>query len=141
MAVELQQATESASGPPKLNLGAYEINLLTLAGVANSHGFAMVFMTQQTTWNSPSDPSIGDWHWMLRVGNRKYSEASMDTAMQAMNDVMREVSAVQHLGLYDLAQSMPKTSQYFYDDVHFNTQGASIAAKGLARVISQALPR
>ena len=38
--------------------------------------------------------------------------------------------------LYDVAADIPKSSQYFYDDVHFNVEGARAAARGLARVVS-----
>ena len=131
-AVEAQRLAREASGAPSMNLRAYSNNLKTLAGIAQGHAIPMVFITQQTTWNSAVDPKAKDWHWMLRVGDVRYSEESMDAAVELMNDEMRQVADSNGLALYDLARTIPKSSEYFYDDVHFNTRGAALAGEGLA---------
>jgi hypothetical protein len=45
---------------------------------------------------------------------------------------MREVAQERHVPLYDLARTLAKSSEYFYDDLHFNVQGARVAGTGLA---------
>ena len=74
---------------------------------------------------------------MLRVGDVRYSESTMDEALEQLNDVMREVADSMNLALYDLARSMPKSLDYFYDDVHFNTNGAHVAGIELGELIAQ----
>jgi lysophospholipase L1-like esterase len=136
VAVEAQRLTPEATSRPEINIVAYSNNLKTLAGIADGHAIPMIFMTQQTTWNSSLDPGASEWHWLLRVGNLRYSEKSMDAAMRLMNGVMRQVAEANKIAIYDLAEDIPKSSEYFYDDVHFNTKGAAFAGQNLAAEIA-----
>lgn len=135
--VELQQSTELASTPPVPNVDAYANNLRSIAGIALGHDIPLILMTQQTTWNSPSDSDARDWHWLLRVGDVRYSEIDMDRALEAMNDAVRDVAETADISLYDLAMQMPKSADFFYDDVHFNTRGARVAGMELSELIIQ----
>ena len=135
--IEAQRLARESVDPPELDVRSYSNNLLSLAGIARGHALPMVYMTQQTTWNSTIDPDAKDWHWLLRVGDVRYSEASMDAALEQMNDVMRQVAKTNGIVLYDLAKTLPKASDYFYDDVHFNTEGAKFVGEELAAVIAE----
>ena len=134
--VEAQRLAPEATSPPPTDIGAYGNNLKTLAGIAHGHDIPMIFMTQQSTWNSIVDPGASDWHWLLRVGALRFSEESMNAALMLMNDVMRQVAGRNKIAVYDLAEDIPKSSEYFYDDVHFNTKGAAFAGKNLAAEIA-----
>lgn len=140
-AVLLQQAASATSATPDTNLDAYRVNLRTLAGLARGHNIETIFMTQQTTWDSSVDPTARDWHWMLRVGDVRYSESVMNETLEQLNEVMRDVANSMSVTLYDLAKSMPKSSDYFYDDVHFNTNGARVAGIELGDLIVQHIDR
>src|SRR5215471_5532284 len=130
--VERQRAAPAASAPPAFDTREYANNLRTLAGVAAGHGIALIFVTQQTTWASHVDPSAKDWHWMLRVDDVRYQEGDMHAALERVNDVMRDVAESKDVVLYDLARRMPKSTEYFYDDVHFNSNGARVAGTEIA---------
>jgi lysophospholipase L1-like esterase len=134
--VEAQRLAPEATSPPRTDIGAYRKNLNTLAGIAHGQAIPMILMTQQTTWDSTVDPSAKDWHWMLRVADLRYSEESMNDALMLLNDVMRQVGGKKKIDVYDLAEDIPKSSEYFYDDVHFNTKGAAFAGKQLAAKIA-----
>jgi hypothetical protein len=134
-AVEFANAAPETSTLPAVDTRAYANNLRTLAGVAHGHGIPIIFMTQQTTWASTLDPAARDWQWLLRVGEVRYPEQAMHEALEHMNDAMREIAVAMELPLYDLAKQMPKTTEYFYDDVHFNTNGARVAGIGIADVM------
>lgn len=56
---------------------------------------------------------------------------------------MRGLADEHGLALYDLARSMLKSLEFFYDDVHFNVEGARVAGLGLAQTILERdlLPR
>ena len=43
------------------------------------------------------------------------------------------VAAQEGAPVFDLAAALPKSADYFYDDVHFNVRGADTAAALLAR--------
>jgi lysophospholipase L1-like esterase len=72
-----------------------------------------------------------------------YREDFMDEALESYNDVMRAIAEEHSVPVYDLARSLPKSSDYFYDDVHFNVEGAATAGEGLASFIleKQLVPR
>ena len=133
--VALQKAASAADGPPVFDARPYANNLRTLAGVAYGQGAALIFITQQTTWASQVDPKARDWHWLLRVDDVRYSEDDMHAALERMNAVMREVADSMDVPLYDLARRMPKSTDFFYDDVHFNTNGARVAGADVAALI------
>lgn len=128
------RALPLADRPPREDVRPYEENLRTLAAVARAQGARMVFMTQATTWNA-RDPRPSEWHWM--VGTRvRYREADLDAAMERYNQAMRRAGAASGAPVFDLARSIPKSAEFFYDDVHFNVAGADTAAAMLARFIA-----
>jgi hypothetical protein len=132
--VQLRIATPVSDARPRADLGSYRSNLQTIVGVAKTHGVSLFLMTQQSTWTT-SDPTIKDWHWMLYRPGVTYRENLMHEALESMNDVMRQVAAAANVPVYDLARVMPKSSEFFYDDFHFNVRGAREAGTGLASFI------
>jgi lysophospholipase L1-like esterase len=95
----------------------------------------MILITQQTTWNSSIDPEAQNWHWQLFRDGVTYREDYMDEALESLNDAMRQIALEHAVPLYDLAKVMPKSLEYFYDDVHFNVKGARTAGTHLAAFI------
>jgi lysophospholipase L1-like esterase len=135
---------ESDFAPPVDTL-SYANNLRSIAGMARANRFALVFMTQQTTWNSAIDPKAKEFHWMRYRENAPgrapgapgvtFREDLMDAAMEQLNDTMRSVAAENSVPVYDLARVLPKSLQYIYDDCHFNVEGARTTGKGLAEFL------
>jgi lysophospholipase L1-like esterase len=134
---KVRAAAPVAEAEPRPRVAEYENNLRTLAGVARAHGVRLVLMTQQSTWNSQVDPKIQDWHWMLYRDREgvSYRQDVMDRALRRLNDGMRRVAREQGTGLFDVEQLIPKSSQFFYDDCHFNVAGARRCGEGLAEYI------
>ena len=58
------------------------------------------------------------------------------TAMDAFNATVRELAARSDTMLVDLEQSVPKSSEWMYDDVHYTVTGAA----GVARIFFDQLP-
>jgi lysophospholipase L1-like esterase len=120
---------------PRVDLTAYANNLRTIAGVAQAHQIKLVLMTQQSTWNGPDDANVKEWQWLLCRSGIRYREDYMNEALTALNDQTRQVAREFSVPVYDLALTMPKSRDFFYDDVHFNDRGAQEAAVGLAMLI------
>jgi lysophospholipase L1-like esterase len=122
---------------PVDNTAPYRDNLLTIAGVARAHRIRLVYMTQQETWNSKVDPQAEEWQWLLYVpeARRTHRADLMDTALESLNDVMRQVAVDRQIPLYDLRKILPQSTEFFYDDMHFNVKGAQAAGKGLAEFL------
>ncbi len=135
LAVEQQQSAPEVSDLPLFDFHPFDTNLRTIAGTAKAHGIVLVFMTQQSTWNSRSDANVADWQWMRHANQVTYGETAMDRALNATNEITRTVGRELSVPVYDLARIIPKSLDYFYDDVHFNEQGAAVAGRGLAQFI------
>lgn len=118
---------------PRVDSRSYANNLASIVGLAQGHGIKLVFMTQQTTWNSPIDTNTSNWHWMFRG----YREDFLDESLESLNDLMRQVSIERSIPMYDLAKSLPKSLEFFYDDVHFNVRGASVVGRDLGAYVLQ----
>jgi lysophospholipase L1-like esterase len=58
--------------------------------------------------------------------------ASMARALAAYNEVVRKVAAEEGTGLVDAAGLMPRTTEYFADDVHYTELGAAMLARAVA---------
>jgi lysophospholipase L1-like esterase len=134
-AVAERLATPVSDRPPRTDLGPYVRNLETIAGVAKVHGIQLVFVTQQTTWNSDVDSSAGKRQWMLYTKDVHYRADRMDAALREYNDAMKAVGARLSVPVYDLARLLPKSGEYIYDDVHLGVQGALTTGRGLAAFI------
>jgi lysophospholipase L1-like esterase len=130
-----RQAAPRSDRPPATNEPAFARNLRTIAGVARAHKIRLAFVTQPSTWNSTVDPAIGDWQWMLLRKGVAYRPDLMDQALERLNQVTRDVGAAEGVPVYDLAKAIPKSGQFFYDDVHLNVNGARAAADGVARFL------
>lgn len=142
--VGLERSAPETNATPRTDEQSYATNLRTLAGIAAGNRFKLVFMTQQTTWNSTVDPQAKSHHWMRYRANAPgggtpatgngftFKEDKMDAAMERLNDEMRQVGEAESVPVYDLARTLPKSLDFFYDDCHFNNAGASRTAKGLA---------
>ncbi len=120
---------------PRTDVIPYGRNLATLAGITKAQGAQMLFVTQASTWNSPIDPNTVRWHWMNYVDGTVYREDLMDSALESYNEEMRRVGAAQGVPVLDLARLIPKSLDYFFDDMHFNTKGAAMFASLIAQSV------
>jgi len=127
-----QSATDSR---PRIDIAPYRNNLTTIAGLARIHAISLVFMTQATTWNSAIDPDISDRHWATFRNGVTYREEAMDRAMSAYNDALRDVGQEHNIPVFETDFLLPKSREFFYDDCHFNIQGARKAADLLGRFL------
>lgn len=135
--IGLERTIPPTDSVPRTDVPSYATNLETLVGVSKAQRFRLVFMTQQTTWNSAVDPEAKRWHWLRLCEGVTYREDRMDTALESLNDAMRRVAGEHAVPLYDLARELPKSLEYFYDDCHFNDRGAANTAQALAEFLRE----
>jgi lysophospholipase L1-like esterase len=132
--VELRRSMPVSEAFPRVDTLSYRNNLQTMVGFCLTHQAQLVFMTQQSTWDSP-DPGVEEWHWLRYRNGVNYRPENMNAGLEMLNEEMRKISRDQTIPLYDLAVRLPKTLEYFYDDIHFNVKGAGTAARELAALI------
>lgn len=135
--VRMREALPVSVRAPRVDVAPYRNNLISIVGIARAHGIDLVFLTQATTWNSRVDSEIAKWHWMTAGQDSAYREEALDQAMETYNDAVRAVAAEFDVPLFDLARLLPKSGEYFYDDVHFNPRGAATVGARLALFVSE----
>ena len=133
--IELRKSVPISKSRPRTDVATYARNLVTIVGLGKAHEIQLVFITQASTWNSSIDSEAKNWHWMLYRRGVTYREEFMNEALEAMNDAMRQVAIQHRVPRYDLSILIPKSVKYFYDDAHFNVEGAKWAGEGLASYI------
>jgi lysophospholipase L1-like esterase len=132
---QLRKSYPLSKTPPHTDLAAFATNLRTIIGICRTNDIQLVLLTQPTTWNSRLDTAIASWHWMNCSNQVSYREADLDRAMEQYNDVTRRLATDYNLPLVDLGRVVPKSSQFMYDDCHFNLNGARFAAECIAKLL------
>lgn len=128
-AEQKQYLQENAS--PAL-LKGYEERLLKLVQVSRNAGIEPVFVTQPLLVGFGTDDVTGvDLARIHAYGPRQTGKMYWDT-VEAYNDVTRKIARENGITIVDLARSMPKSSRYFYDFIHYTPQGAQVIADILA---------
>lgn len=129
--VRTRPVAGSREGTPPTDVTGYQKNVTTIAAAAHAHGVRVLVVTQPTTWNSAVDADARQWQTNLQG----YSEMQMDTALEAFNDVVRQLPVGPEIAVFDLAKTLPKSTQYFYDDAHFTVAGARFVGELIGRFV------
>lgn len=129
------KSAPETSDKPVFKDKAYKEDLKTFIGIAKLNNVQLVLITQSTSWNSKVDPKTKDWHWLLYRNGKFYREDVMDQSMEMVNDITKKTGEQEKVPVYDLANNMPKSLEYFYDDVHFNVKGAKKFGEDLSKFL------
>ncbi len=126
---------------PDLNapLEDYENNLKRIINVTREKNITLLFATQPYLWkeNMTKEEDLSLWMTTDFNGNY-YPIKTMIVSMNAFNRKLLEVCKKnKDVKCMDLDKSVPKTLDYFYDDMHFNEEGASLVAEKLSLYIKE----
>ena len=140
-----QSASVTRTELPDLGpaLEEYAANLRAIAAVAVRHGARIVFVTQPALWREDLPGDFERLLWMGGVGrfqeesgHEYYSAGALASAMEAYNRTLLEIcGGTPGAVCVDLASSLPRDTEAFYDDVHFNEAGSRRVARVLAERI------
>jgi hypothetical protein len=101
----------------------YKKRLDSIVKVSRENRIDLVLLTQPSLVGKGVDPVTGADLEKHRVyGN--VSGLEWWKIMERYNDITRQTARENHIFLIDLAVTMPKSSLYFYDLVHFTNEGA-----------------
>ena len=125
-------------------LEEYAENISQIINLARERRTQLVFMTQPSMWRRDLPDSLTKLLWYGRIGEPKeatsipyYSVEALAAAMKMYNETLLEVCKTKKANCLDLSELVPKDTNAFYDDVHFNEQGAEIVADALSRYLRQ----
>jgi hypothetical protein len=123
-------------------LDEYMRNLHRLADAVEVGDARPILVTQPTLWQPGLGAELQDLLWLGGIGPFTkeeglpyYSVEALDRAMEAYNDTLLQVCRDRDVECIDLASMLSKDTSVFYDDVHFNENGA----RQVAAVISNYL--
>ncbi len=127
-------------------LAEYRANLEEIADLCAAHDVQVVFAAQPCLWR-PDLPDAerallwfgGIGEFQRRPGSRYYTVTALAHGMQAYNDTLRSTCAARNLPLVDLVPALPADTTTFYDDCHFNENGAARVAAILAPFLADEL--
>ncbi len=123
-------------------LEEYSHNLNTIVDIAQAHKVRLILMTQPTMWRSDLTQAEKDLLWFGHGPRREffYSIEALMEGMAAYNKQLLEVCRQRQVECIDLTPALPKDTTIFYDDVHFNENGARQVARIVADYMRQHPP-
>jgi hypothetical protein len=120
---------------PLPGLGAYARNIETLIDIAQVDGTQVVLATQPSVYRQglPAEES-----WRLSMLNfegigpmDRWTIQATEEGMNSYNQALRAVGARRSVAVIELATSVPKTYEYFSDDVHYTDKGHELVAAAM----------
>ncbi|MHA7057569.1 SGNH/GDSL hydrolase family protein [Aquimarina sp. M1] len=133
-----RQQSELIEDLPMLTDGLdhYERNTQEIINLAKERGIQVIFITQPTMWKKNLEPEYEKL--LLTSGSANsddfYSTAALSTGMSVFNERLKTVCDRNNISYIDL--DLPKTTESFYDDLHFNESGAELVADKVFQFIS-----
>ena len=112
-----------------INFSSFKTNINSIIGICNKNNVPIIIETHPTSWNSPFENNLKDWQWIRKVPQEEKSfvldEVTADSLMEEVNDYTRSLNNYENkVFIHDLSKSIPKTTEYFVDDAHFNIKGS-----------------
>ena len=118
-----------------LALDDYEGNLGRLIEIAQENNVSVIFSTQPFLWKENMSKEEDSSLWMTTDFNGNfYPVKTMSDSMEKFNLRLLSFCAKNKKTVcFDLERKVPKSLNYFYDDMHFNENGAEFVAEQFAR--------
>lgn len=138
-----KNAKEILETPPDLSsaLEEYSRNINTCIDLANNRSVRVIFMTQPTLYGQGLTEGEKDLLWFGNLPNGSYySLHALNTSMNKYNEKLLEVCSNRGIECIDLASQLPQNTSVFYDDCHFNENGARLVAATIAEYLKTTEP-
>jgi lysophospholipase L1-like esterase len=118
----------------KMPLKDYESNLYRIINISLENGAKVLFVTQPYLWDVNNTEEEDSMMWMTTdyFGSYYYVKDMAET-MDKYNQILLNV-CLNNSDVFclDLSEKVPKSLNYFYDDVHFNERGAQLVAEEIS---------
>ena len=115
------------------HLKGYEERLQHLIDLSKQCSIQPLLVTQPALYGTAKDPVTGTD--LSKIDVHGIDGETAWKVLELYNEVTRRVAKRNQVFLIDLAQQMPKSSEFFYDAIHFTNAGAS----KVAQIIYQSL--
>jgi lysophospholipase L1-like esterase len=127
---------------PDLSTGLkeYRSRIIAMAKQCRDLQVRCLFLTQPTMWRGDLSPEEQSLLWLGYAGPfrnpRGYIAAGeLERAMDMYNRTLLDVCGQSGLECFDVAATIPKDTSAYFDDAHFNENGARLMAQNLERYL------
>jgi hypothetical protein len=127
---------------PDLSTGLreYRGRVEALAARCKDLHMRCLFLTQPTMWRADVSDSENGTFWLGYIGQLEkpkgfLSPGDAGKAMDLYNQALLGVCREQHLECFDIAAKIPKDNSAFFDEMHFNENGARLMARNLTEYL------
>jgi lysophospholipase L1-like esterase len=127
VATTREQAESLLRSHQEKYLGAFGQRLTRLIEICRENSMEPVFITQPLVFGGGIDPVTGVD--LGKVGAQATDGKTLWQMYELYNQVVRDTASEHGVRLIDLAREMPKTSEFFYDTIHFSNAGCAAAAE------------
>ena len=114
----------------------FKRNLSTLIELAHSRGTEVVLMTQPNILKENMTKKEKAVLYMVNfeaVGpNKRWSVKTAYIGMEKYNDAVRKLAKEKGIALIDLEKVIPKSLEYFYDEVHYRQKTFDLLATAIS---------
>jgi hypothetical protein len=125
--------------PLEASLDSYEHTLKQIVSMAQNSGAPIVLMTQPSIWRAGLTDQEKGQLWMGGFGDFRdvpgslyYEPEALERGIDAYNQRLLKVCRETTAHCIDLANAVPKSTDYFYDDEHFTDRGQELVAGRVA---------
>lgn len=124
-------------------LNEYKRNLKFICDEAHSQKLNVLFLTQPVVYKDSMTAYEQSLLWMGGIGayqkeeeHHYYSPKALRQGMEMYNTALRAFCNSNHIRCIDVTRLIPRDTSVFYDDCHFNENGARLFARYLANELS-----
>lgn len=120
------------------SLAPFARNLENFARIARGKGFQVLIATEPYLYrpdSSDREREVFLFPMTCRENGKQPDIISMKNGMDAFNAKSRQVADECGVFFFDLEAQIPKSLDYFYDDIHYTLKGNTAVAESLARYI------
>lgn len=126
------------------SLDEYSRNINAIIDIAKSKSVRIVFLTQPAMWRQYMTDREKELLWFGHIGrmgsDRYYSIEALKSGLERYNDQLIEICKLRGIEFINLANLIPKDTTVFYDDVHFNENGAKMVSDAIIGYLTQREP-
>ena len=106
----------------------YESRLNALIKISKENGIEPVFITQPSVFGDAIDNITGINLGTIEIRNKENGNIA-EVILEFYNDITRAVGKKNNILVIDLAKEMPKSTQFYYDFLHYSNQGSEKVAE------------
>jgi len=119
-----------------ISLPVFEQNLRRLIAMAKEKSTSIILTSEPSIYTPTLSKAIRNQLWIgLMQPNLNLSPEFMREGMQRYNTAAAQLADQTQIPFVDLAGSIPKTPDFFYDDMHLSPSGSKVTAKSLEPAI------